>query len=99
MKACALAARVPPALLVASDGRRQILLREQLNNTGSCATTDLPAQRYQRQLANVGAIDLYRAVTDIVETRNQRSQRRLAGTTAADDRNRLTRRHLEVDAL
>ena len=50
---------------------------------------DLRAQRRQRHVAHVAAVDQDRAAGDVVEPRHQIDQRRLAGAAAADDRQHL----------
>ena len=63
------------------------------NSTVSCVTiADLRAQRRQRHVADVDAVDQDRAARDVVEPRNQVDQRRLARAAQADDARPSARR-------
>ena len=63
---------------------------------------DLRAQRRQRHVADVHAVDENRPARDVVEPRQQVDQRRLAGAAAADDGDHLAgldvERHAAQDA-
>ena len=61
------------------------------------ADRDLAAQRPQRRVADVDAVDRHPAVRDVVEARHEHRQRRLARAREPDERDRLTRLDLEVD--
>src|SRR2546427_6699949 len=55
-----------------------------LNNTVSCGTMPIDAQRRLRDVAQVLAVDRDAAAVDIVETEQQPRQGRLAGAAVAD---------------
>src|SRR5204863_2123098 len=58
---------------------------------------DLPAQRLGIDLANVYAVDPHYALDRVVQPRDQRRQRRLAGPGRSDQGKRLTSGDLQVD--
>ena len=84
-----------------TDGRSRTLARhlsaQRPRSPQSCPRTerllrhdaDRAAQRRQRHLAHVHAVDEHRARRRIVQPREQRQQRRLARSGAADDANGL----------
>ncbi len=60
---------------------------------------DLAAQRVERHVAHVGAVDRHAPALDVVEARDQRRERRLPGAGVADQRDRLPGLELEVDVV
>ena len=77
--------------VLAHAGREQRRLLE--------ADRDLRAQRPQRDVAHVDAVDGDAAVGDVVEARHQHGERRLARAGEPDQRERLARLDLEVDVV
>ncbi len=57
------------------------------------------AQLVAAELADVHAVEQHATAGDVVESRAQRGERRLAGTGETDDRHRLARLDHEVDAV
>ena len=60
---------------------------------------DLAAQRAARDVAHVDAVDEHAALGRVVEARHERGERRLARAGVADQRDRPSRRELEVDLV
>ena len=60
---------------------------------------DLPPERVKLDVPDVGPVDRDPARGDVVEPRHERGQRRLARPRVSDQRDRLPRRHVEVDLL
>ncbi len=68
------------------------------NRKTSCCTMPIcAAQRGQRHVADVDAVDRDAAGVDFVEARQQRAERRLAGARRPDERDRLAGADVEVD--
>ena len=99
MNSCACAARAAASISLARRVRRAVrdvggdrvveqhrLLRHE---------RDLLAQRPQRHVADVDAVDEDRALRDVVEPRNQIDERRLARAAQADERDDLPGPHRE----
>ena len=61
--------------------------------------SDGAVQRCQREVADVVAVDADRSRCDVVEARDQRHHRRLAGTRGADEGDRLAGGDVERDAV
>ena len=57
------------------------------------------AQAQQRDVADVATVDAHRAVGDVVEAREQAGRRALAGAGAADERDGLARREVQVEVV
>src|SRR6185295_12741006 len=60
---------------------------------------DRMAQRGQVDVSHVDAVDRDASRGDVVEAWDERGQRRLARPSLADERDRLARRHVELDAV
>jgi len=60
---------------------------------------DLTPERAELHVPHIGAVDRDASGSDVVEARHERGQRRLARARVSDQRDRLTGRYVEVDAL
>ena len=67
---------------------------------GSCEMTPTArAQRVERHVADVDAVDRHASGGDVVEARHERRERRLARARVADERDRAAGGDVEVDVL
>ncbi len=91
----------PPRRVSVGRGRRAMFSRTRRGEEERILRddADLAAERGERHVADVDAVERHASARDVVEARHERGERRLARAGVADQRDRRAGRDVEIEVL